>query len=356
MSAITSRELTPSSPKLRFLTKRRSRRLWLLLIVSLVVPLLTVTVGAAAVPVGDVVGIIASHLGFDVTGDWSQARQAIVWQTRVPRTLIGLSVGAILGVCGCVLQALVRNPLAEPYLLGVSSGASSGAALAILVLGVTSSLATGFLAFLGALVATLVVLLIAGRTQNALQLILAGLAVGFGFQALTNLMIFGSDSPEASRAVMFWTLGSLSRGLWSQVPLVLIIAVLITVAMSFFGPVLDAMASGDKTALSVGIDPARTRLALLLPVSAAVAVAVAVSGGIGFVGLIVPHLMRSFIGYSHRWLVVGSALFSAIFLVCADAVARVVFAPQELPIGIITGLIGAPFLVWLIRTQGRQRL
>ena len=209
------------------------------------------------------------------------------------------------------------------------------------------------MAFAGALIATLMVMAVAGQGSTPLQLILAGLAAGFGFQAVTNLLIFSSGSPETSQAVMFWMLGSLARAQWPQLPLLVIVAVVFTAVMFFCGPILDALASGDRTAESVGVNVSRMRVVMLIIVSASVAIAVAAAGGIGFVGLIVPHVIRSFIGYSHRFLVLGSALASSLFLVWMDAIARVAFAPAELPIGVITGLIGAPCLVVLIKRQRR---
>lgn len=332
------------------LRRRQRGRLALIALLLVITPVGTIALGSAAVPVSEVVGVIASHIpGLDVTITWDRTTDAIVWQTRLPRIMAGLFVGAVLGVCGVVLQAVVRNPLAEPYVLGLSSGASTGAAIAMIVVGAASSLSVGLWAFAGALVATVAVLVIAGNSNKPLQLILAGLAIGFAFQAITNLIIFSSGSAETSRAVMFWMLGSLGRATWADVGVVAVVAVLITIAMAICAPVLDALASGDKTALSVGINPSRARILLLVPVSAAVAVAVATAGGIGFVGLIIPHLVRSFLGHGHRALVIGSALLAALFLVWADTAARILFAPAELPIGVVTGLIGGPFLLVLVR-------
>ena len=330
-------------------------RLVVLALALLLTPLLTVVIGAAAVPLDEVVGVLASHIpGLDVQITWDRSIDAIVWDTRLPRIIAGVAVAAILGVSGVVLQAVVRNALAEPYVLGVSAGASSGAAFAIIIVGTSVATVVGVMAFAGALLATLLVLAIAGRTQSPLQLILGGLGVGFGFQALTNLIIFSSDSPETARSVMFWTLGSLARVGWDSVPVITIAALLLTVLMVLCGPILDALASGDRTAQAVGIEPARARILLLIPVSAAIALAVATAGGIGFVGLVVPHLVRSFIGPAHRFLVLGSALAAGLFLVWADAFARLAFAPAEVPIGVVTGLVGAPGLVLLVRRQGHS--
>lgn len=333
---------------------RRRRVRWaglVLAVVLLATPLLSVTLGAASVLPGDVFGVLASHLpGVRLTPWWDQITEAIIWDNRMPRTLAGLGVGAILGVSGVALQAMVRNPLAEPYVFGVSAGASSGAALAMVVLGITSGIGVAGLAFVGAASATLLVVLGGGRPgQTALHLVLAGIAVGFIFQALTNLLVFASDSPETSRAVLFWTLGSLSRATWSDVASLLAVAFVLTGLLWLAAPLLDALASGDRTALSVGIDPARYRLLLILPVSAGVAFAVATAGGIGFVGLVVPHLIRGWLGHANRWLVVGSAMAGAVFLVWADTLSRTMFSPAELPVGVITGLLGAPFLLVMVR-------
>ena len=330
-------------------------RLVVLALALLLTPALTVVIGAAAVPLDEVIGVLASHIpGLDVQITWDRSIDAIVWDTRLPRIIAGVAVAAILGISGVVLQAVVRNALAEPYVLGVSAGASSGAAFAIIIVGTSVATVVGVMAFAGALLATLLVLAIAGRTQSPLQLILGGLGVGFGFQALTNLIIFSSDSPETARSVMFWTLGSLARVGWDSVPVITIAALLLTVLMVLCGPILDALASGDRTAQAVGVEPARARILLLIPVSAAIALAVATAGGIGFVGLVVPHLVRSFIGPAHRFLVLGSALAAGLFLVWADAFARLAFAPAEVPIGVVTGLVGAPWLVLLVRRQGHS--
>lgn len=330
-------------------------RLVVLALALLLTPALTVVIGAAAVPLDEVIGVLASHIpGLDVQITWDRSIDAIVWDTRLPRIIAGVAVAVILGVSGVVLQAVVRNALAEPYVLGVSAGASSGAAFAIIIVGTSVATVVGVMAFAGALLATLLVLAIAGRTQSPLQLILGGLGVGFGFQALTNLIIFSSDSPETARSVMFWTLGSLARAGWDSVPVITIAALLLTVLMVLCGPILDALASGDRTAQAVGVEPARARILLLIPVSAAIALAVATAGGIGFVGLVVPHLVRSFIGPAHRFLVLGSALAAGLFLVWADAFARLAFAPAEVPIGVVTGLVGAPWLVLLVRRRGHS--
>lgn len=335
----------------RPLHRRTPARLALLVALLMLTPVLSIAFGAAPVPIDQVMGVLADHCGIPIHVTWDSITDAIVWQNRMPRIVTGLGIGATLGVAGVALQAVVRNPLAEPYVLGVSAGASSGAAAAIIV-GVTSSFAVAGMAFLGALLSTAIVLSMGGaRNSSTLRLILAGLAVGFIFQAVTNFIIFSSDSAETARAVMFWTLGDLSRASWGQGWTSVVVAIVLTVLLWACAPWLDALASGDSTATAVGIDPAVIRVLLLVPVSAGVAMAVAISGGIGFVGLVIPHLMRSFIGHGHRRLVVSSAMAGAVFLMWADTFSRTVFSPAELPIGVITGLLGAPFLLVLVRRE-----
>lgn len=333
---------------------RRRFILLALFLLLLATPVLSMAFGAASVAPADVWTVVRSHLP-GATGEVDGILNAIIWQNRLPRVLTGMGVGAILGVSGVVLQAIVRNPLAEPYVLGISAGASTGAAFAMVVIGVTSGMAVAGFAFVAAALATAAVLIAGGRGHHtALQLILAGLAVGFIFQAITNLLVFSSDSPETSRAVVFWTLGSLSRATWPQVGGVLGTATVLAIGFWIAAPILDALASGDRAAMAVGVDPARVRLLLTLVVSAGVAFAVATSGSIGFVGLVVPHLVRSWVGHSHRAVVLGSAFASAVFLVGADTFARSVFAPAEVPIGVITGLLGAPLLLGMLRAQGAK--
>lgn len=335
----------------------RSAGLIALAVALVATPVASMAFGAAAVPPGDVFAVMFSHLpGVQLAPWWDRATDAIVWQNRLPRVLTGIGVGAILGVSGVALQAMVRNPLAEPYVLGVSAGASTGAAAAMVLVGITSGLGVAGFAFAGAAIATVVVLGIGGRSgQSALQLVLAGVAVGFIFQALTNLIIFASDSPETSRSVMFWTLGSLARATWVEVGGLLLVAGALSVGLWLAGPLLDALTSGDATATAVGVSPAHLRLILVFPVSAGVAFAVATAGGIGFVGLVVPHLLRSWIGHDNRTLVLGSAMAGAIFLVWADTLSRTFFSPAEVPIGVVTGLLGAPFLLLMVRRQGMLR-
>lgn len=311
--------------------------------------------GSVVVPPDGVVSVLGHHLvGLPREPAHTAAQEAIVWDVRLPRVLLAVVVGAGLAVCGAVLQAMVRNVLADPYLLGISSGASTGAAAAILF-GVGGGLGASALpasAFAGAAAAALGVYALArsGGRMTSTRLVMAGVAVGYALSATTSVLVFSAPSPEGARSVMFWLLGSLALAQWGPALLVVAVVVLATVGlMVLWGRELDALAIGDETALTLGIPPGRLRVRLLLAVSLCVGAIVAASGSIGFVGLVLPHLARRLVGAAHRRMLPLAALLGATFLVAADVVARTVWSPRELPIGVVTALVGAPVLVLLVR-------
>ncbi|MBX3598370.1 MAG: iron ABC transporter permease [Rhizobiaceae bacterium] len=286
----------------------------------------------------------------------------IIYDIRLPRLLLGALVGAALAVSGAVMQGLFRNPLADPGLVGVSSGASLGA-VAMIVLGPTmfgsfnatlGPLALPVMAFLGGLITTFVLYQVAtrqGRTSVATML-LAGIALGALAMAVTGVMIFIADDRQL-RDLTFWSLGSLAGATWSKIYVVGPI-ILASLAISpFLARGLNALALGEPTAHHMGIPVQKLKYAAIVSVAAAVGAAVAVSGGIGFVGIVVAHMLRLAIGPDNRYLLPASALLGASLLLLADAIARTIVAPAELPIGIVTALAGAPFFLWiLLRKRG----
>jgi iron complex transport system permease protein len=335
--------------------RRAMLRLLGLLAGLLVTMLVAVGTGAIGIDPVTVARIVGHQLfGLPTAITWTPPQEAIVWQVRMPRVLLGVLVGAGLATCGVALQAMVRNVLADPYLLGINSGASSGAAAAILF-GAGAGFgqyALSTSAFVGALAASLLVFLIArsGGRVTSIRLLLAGVAVGYALYAATSFLIFASGSAEGSRSVMFWLLGSLGLARWDALLTVAAIVIGGTIAyLTVSGRRLDALAVGDETALTLGVSPDRFRIRLLVVVSLCVGVLVSASGSIGFVGLVVPHLARRLVGAAHVRVVPVAALLGAILLVWADVLARLLLAPQEIPIGIITALLGAPFLLILIR-------
>ena len=319
---------------------------------ALVVSIATaVTIGPADIRVDEVWASIGSHLGLGAT-PLSPLRDGIVWELRLPRVLTAAAVGAGLAISGAVMQAITRNPLADPYLLGLSSGASLGA-VTVLVLGVSVLLPAA--AFLGALVALAATLLIAG-SGSALtpsRMILAGIAVSSLGAALTSFVIFWTATGDSYREIISWLLGSLAGARWPAVAIAVTAVVVIGIPLMVGGRVLDAFAFGDTSAAALGVSVASTRWSMLVGTALLTGGMVSVSGSIGFVGLILPHAVRLIVGAQHRALLPLAALSGAIFLIWCDTAARALFDPRELPVGIVTAVIGAPVFVLLLMRSRR---
>ena len=317
----------------------------LLLVLSLLV---TVTIGPAALGVGQVARVVGHHLG--LVGDVPALHDAIVWDLRAPRVLTAGAVGAGLATAGAVMQSLTRNPLADPYLLGLSSGASLGA-VAVLVVGV--SLLLPVAAFAGA-VAALVATLTLARTAGSVtptRAVLAGLAVSQLAAAGTSFVIFWTATGDSYREILSWLLGSLAGATWPSVAIAGSALLVVGSVLLVVGGRLDAFAFGDTAAAALGIDVDRTRWTLMTLVALLTGAMVAVSGAIGFVGLILPHAVSVLTGPTHRRLLPVAALTGATFLVWADTLARTVFAPRELPVGIVTAMVGVPVFAVLLRRE-----
>lgn len=314
---------------------------------------LSLGIGPVSISPRTVVGIILHRLSGDlVTPDWPTVNETILLDVRLPRVLLGVLVGAGLSVVGVTLQALVRNPLADPHIIGISAGASVGAT-AVIVLGISPfgiySLSAA--AFAGALVALVLVYVLAqrGGRLTPLRLILAGVAMSYLFAAMTSFLVFQAESYGAARSVTFWLLGGLGAARWPYLALPAAAVIGGTMLLSLQARSLDALMMGEETSASLGVDTSRFRKQLFLVTALLAGLLTAVAGGIGFVALMIPHVARLLVGSSHRRLLPVSALGGAVFLVWADVGARTLFAPEELPIGIITAFFGAPFFVWLMR-------
>ena len=312
---------------------------------------LAVSVGAVPVPAATVWGILANKIlpGL-IDPSWTRGREAIVWEIRFPRAFLAMMVGAGLAMVGAALQSVTRNPLADPHLLGISSGGAFGAIFALLHSGLFLGLLTvPLLAFVGALIATVIVLGVSrvADATSADRLVLAGVAVSFIIMAGANGLIFLGD-PRASHTVVFWMLGGLGLAQWSQLIYPLIILLLSGAWLMSRATQLNAMTIGDETAATLGIPVAKFRLAVFVVGALITGVMVAFSGIIGFVGLMVPHIARILVGGDYTRVLPASALIGAIFLLWADIAARTVMAPEDMPIGIVTGLIGGIFFVWLL--------
>ncbi len=317
--------------------------------------LVGILVGPAGLTPGGVLLDIADRLPFvDVDSGLSTRQQAILWNIRMPRVVLGVLVGAMLAIAGAAYQGVFRNPLADPYLLGVSSGAGLGATLAIVVGGAAGFAGVPVAAFAGGLLAvgaTYSLGRTVGGSRSEVVIILAGVAVAAFANAIQTFFMQLHD--DTLRQVYSWMLGRLSTDGWSDVVVVLPYVVVTVAIIALHRRTLDVMAVGDVEAASLGIDPARVRLLLVCVATLGTAAVVSASGLIGFVGIVVPHAVRLLAGPGHRLLLPLSLLVGASFLVLADVLARTVMSPAELPIGVVTAAIGAPFfLVVLRRSRG----
>lgn len=312
--------------------------------------LVAVTIGPADLSVAEVARSIAGHLGLQA-GPVPTLHDAIVWDLRLPRVLTAAAVGAGLALGGAVMQSLTRNPLADPYLLGLSGGASLGAA-GVLVLGLSILLPVA--AFAGAM-AALVLTLALARTGGVLtptRTVLAGLAVSQLAAAGTSFVVFWSSTGDSYREILSWLMGSLAGTTWTSVAIAGTALVVVGVAVLAAAPRLDAFAFGDTAAAALGVGVDATRWTMMTAVALLTGALVAVSGSIGFVGLVLPHAVRSLTGPTHRRLLPLAALVGATFLIWADTGARIVFDPRELPVGIVTALVGVPVFLVLLRRRG----
>ena len=278
----------------------------------------------------------------------------IVLQLRLPRVLAAFFIGGGLSIIGVAMQALVRNPLAEPYILGISGGASAGASLfylGFLPPVVSVWLSIPIAAFVGALLAITAVYAVA-RGQDGLsisRLLLAGVATASLMAAVTSFITYLSPDPNQLRVILFWLLGDLSKNTWESLPMVAGAALAGLAILFVLAPRLDAMLLGEESAAGLGVRVERLKRILIVTAALVTGVVVAHSGAIGFVGLIVPHVVRSVVGVGHRFVVVESFFAGGLFLIVADLLARSVLPGQDLPVGIVTALAGVPFFLMLLR-------
>lgn len=337
-------------------------RFWLILLGLALLLFISITlaimIGPVPIPASHVWQIARAQITGADQGVWSQAQVNIVWLIRFPRVLMAVFVGAGLAVVGVTMQAVVRNALADPYILGISSGASVGAVM-VIGLGIfafAGVYAVSLAAFLFALLTFVIVFLLAqsnGRL-SPMRLILAGVACSYLFSGLTSFITITSDNRELAQSVLTWLLGSLAGSHWIDLTLpagVLFIGAfyLILQARS-----LNSLIVGDETAATLGVNVTYFRRQLFLVMSLITGVMVATSGAIGFIGLMIPHVVRIWVGADHRRVLPIAALTGSIFLIWVDVVARTAFAPEELPVGVITSLLGGPFFVWLLHTQRKS--
>ncbi|MFE1345058.1 FecCD family ABC transporter permease [Streptomyces sp. NPDC058757] len=309
--------------------------------------LASLALGSVRIPPGQVLDALTGRAA-------PSPYRTIVLDVRLPRVLLGAVVGAGLAVVGTVLQTLVRNRLADPFLLGISSGASTGAVLVIVLgIGASTALALPAGAFAGSLLALVLVHGLArqGSTMTGPRLVLAGVAVSYVLSALTTLLLVTAGRPEHFQEALHWSLGGLGSARWDTLALPAAVLALGTGALLALARPLDLLLTGEQDATALGLDAGRFRAAVFVLASLVTAVMVAASGAVGFVGLMAPHAARLAVGAPHRGLLPVAALGGAVALVVADLGARTLAAPQDIPVGVLTALTGGPFFLWLMRRR-----
>ena len=299
--------------------------------------------------------ILVNHLtGKEIYAvEWPAYADGIVWGMRLPKVLVASCVGAGLSLVGILMQAMTKNSMADPYLLGISSGASAGATAAILVgsLPIIGAVTVQAGAFIGAIVSSVLVFILAGASGrvSSTKLILSGTAISALFSSMSNFMIFMQNNEKKLSSVLFWMSGSFASAKWVDVLPVFIVLIICIVIILLENRALDALLLGEEMAITIGVDVPKLKILIIIMSALVTGVMVSVSGTIGFVGLVIPHISRSLVGTAHKRMVPFSALLGAILMIWADAIARVVVAPSELPIGVVTAFIGAPFFLFLLR-------
>ncbi|WP_028766169.1 iron ABC transporter permease [Shewanella fidelis] len=326
----------------------------LLMGLTILTPFAATSFGAATISVVDVFSVL-SHKLFSI-GESLGVRERIIWELRLPRVLLAFIAGAGLSIAGSVLQTVTRNPLADPYLFGISSGASFGAVVVLTLFSQSVlwlSLPVG--AFIGASISVVMVLGLCGRNLSTQveRMLLSGVAISFMFGAMASLMLYFS-SPQAAASVLFWTLGSFAKaswqGLWLPAAVVLIAMLIILLNKRQ----IVAMRAGDETAHTLGINVSHLRLNMLLLCSLITAILVANCGGIGFIGLMVPHTVRLL--FPGRYPLLLTALVGGLFMVWVDVLARTLLSYQELPVGIITSVMGSIFFLFILASRSAKRI
>jgi iron complex transport system permease protein len=352
-------DLRPPSDKQTgiYLSGRRTR-LYSILILSVVlmaVGVLATSVGSVSIPLLTTFRILIDKIPLiDIPQTWQTSISTIVLEIRLPRVILAGLVGSALATAGATYQGLFRNPLADPYLIGVAQGAALGAVIGFLLPTTGYNPSFGIiplLAFIGALVSTTVVYLLArvGKTLPVTTLILAGVALGALLGSIVSYLIISSG--EQMHGIIFWLMGSFSLSQWSELRVVLPYVAVGTVVILLFARLLNVMQLDEEQAQQLGVNVERLKLILLAAATLITAASVSFVGTIGFVGIIIPHAVRLVWGADHRFLLPLSVLTGAVFMILADLVARIILAPTEIPIGVITAICGAPFFLYLLRRR-----
>lgn len=330
------------------------------LIVALLLSILIgINLGYAEIPFSDIVEVVLYKTGFLQQVSVKDAHIDIIYLIRLPRLILAAVVGMSLAVAGVIMQAVVQNPLADPYILGISSGASLGATVGVF-LGVGALFgynSVGICAFFGALGISLLVILLSnvGGKSNTTKLLLSGMALSLVASTFSSLMVYLSRNREMAREISFWLLGSVSGAKWEHIQIIVPIILVCTIFFFTQYRTLDLMLLGDEVAITIGKDLNKIRYIYLIVVSLMIGFVVYVSGIIGFIGLLIPHICRMIVGTSHKRLIFVAGLVGSLLLVWADVLSRIIIPGSELPTGILISVLGAPAFIYLIINKSYRR-
>lgn len=317
-----------------------------ILVISLVTSL---QFGSTFIPLDDILNSLWSHLGIKPLSI-PPMTNTIIWDIRLPRLLYSIITGIGLSAVGLLMQTVTRNALADPYVLGVSSGASTGAVFAIICGGLPllGSYNTPLFAAMGAILSIILVLLCVGKSNSPVKLILIGMGMTGIFSALTMMIIYGAKHEAQVRSAMFWLLGSFSGIQWKDLPLSVIVVVLFCLFIYIYKQDLDVLLLGNQEAANMGLSVKTLQLSIVITSSIVIATLVSKVGVVGFIGLIIPHLARIAGGPKHQNTLVFSLLIGSIVMIWSDVLSRALYSPEEIPIGVLTSLLGAPLFIWII--------
>lgn len=320
------------------------------LIIILVISLVTsLQFGSTFIPLGDILNSLWSHLGIE-TLSIPHMTDTIIWDIRLPRLVYSIITGIGLSAVGLLMQTVTRNALADPYVLGVSSGASTGAVFAIICGGLPllGTYNTPLFAALGAILSIVLVLLCVGKSNSPVKLILIGMGMTGIFSALTMMIIYGAKHEAQVRSAMFWLLGSFSGIQWKDLPLSVIVVALFCLFIYIYKQDLDVLLLGNQEAANMGLSVKALQLSIVITSSIVIATLVSKVGVVGFIGLIIPHLARIAGGPKHQNTLIFSILIGSIVMIWSDVLSRALYSPEEIPIGVLTSLLGAPLFIWII--------
>ncbi|MHA1835382.1 MAG: FecCD family ABC transporter permease [Candidatus Odinarchaeia archaeon] len=334
------------------LTRRRRHLLFLFIFILIIAFITGVSYGTVNIPIDSVIKSILNGIGFNFPVE--NIYQIIIFNVRLPRVLIAILAGASLSVSGCIIQAIFRNPLASPYVLGLNSGASFAAGIAVIgVLGVAAYVIMPIITFIGVIAVLFLTLGIASDRGviNPSKLILAGVAIASFFTSLTSFTKYLAG--EKLSVIVFWMLGGLTGLGWSELTIMFVTITPLLIATVLLSGWLNTLLIGEEIAKGVGLNVNKIRWLLFMLIGGLIGVTISFIGPVGFVGLVIPHMCRLLIGSDHRYLIPASILLGASFLVFVDLLARILIIPAELPLGAITGVIGAPYFIYLLKKRGK---